>query len=364
MKRVIYTDDPQRELWSLLGLFESKIFVSDRVRKLFPLMSDDNVEIRTDEITYSIRQAREYFSSSDKVSLLTRPLLLSYGMLNLGKALVYYKSPEDTSYEKYFKEHGLYFIKNTANNSLANEYVEIKKSGAYVELSSIYKQRAYPNTRISLKDLLSQVPDLYDMYCYVYEERPNVKLLKSGEHGYAIGDSIEYYEKYKEKIEGIRQHLDQNEIQARIFQWDKCFNVNISIDIKYSGSDGSLREFDLALPSISGVDYFRFPLVDSQIVILKEVSIYYLLVFSYGMLARYHSSRWGQYVDPNLSNEAEIIRKSIQVSKTRYLQLLVNSLFDEEFRFSNSTEKDKQDSDTLYRKIQRKLFNDIERELL
>mgnify|MGYP001256912191 CR=1 FL=1 len=359
MKRMIYTDDPQRELWSLLGLFESKKFVSERLRKVFPSISNDKVEIRTDEITYSIRQAREYFFSSDQVSLLTRPLLLSYGMLNLSKALVYYKSREDTCFEKYFKVHGLNFVKSTTNNSLATECIEIKKSGVFVGLTSIFNQISYPDTRISLKNLLSQVPDLYDMYCYVYNERPNVKFLKSSKHCYSIGDANEYYEQYKEKIERIKEYLDENEIRVQTYQWDEYFNVDLYLNMK-----DSLKSIDLSLPSISGLDYFRFPLADSKLFILKEIAIHYLLIFSYGMLARYNAPKWGQHVDPNLSNEAELIRKSIQVSKIRYLQLLVNSLFDEEFQFSNSVEKEEINFDNLYRKIKDMLYKDMQRELL
>ena len=102
MKTVIYTDDPQREICSLLGLFESRKFASDKIKERCRSLSEEALQSRFDGITYSVRQAREFFSSSDHVSLLTRPLLLSYGMLNLGKALVFYKSSEDTDFKTYF----------------------------------------------------------------------------------------------------------------------------------------------------------------------------------------------------------------------------------------------------------------------
>jgi hypothetical protein len=56
------------------------------------------------------------------------------------------------------------------------------------------------------------------------------------------------------------------------------------------------------------------------------------------MLARYQAARWGKYIDPNYSNEAEIINKSIFVCKMRYLQLLAGYLFETEFQFSDSIE--------------------------
>lgn len=216
--------------------------------------------------------------------------------------------------------------------------------------------------RISIKDLLSQIPDLSDIFCLVYRERPNVMLLKSGEHGYSIGDLEEYFDQYNQRIKGIEQYLDENRVRWNIFHWDTIFNINIDFDFQGMGLVRTLKELDLSLPSISGMEYFRiFPSIDLRPVILKEASIHYLLIFSYGMLARYQSSRWGKYIDPNLSNEAEMINKSIQVSKIRYLHLLVNFLFEEEFQFSNSIEKPEITLDKIYRDVKSRLDNDKRR---
>jgi len=338
MGRIIYTDDPQREIWSLLGLFESSKFVHDKLKQTFPSMSEDDLQIRTDGITYSVRQAREFFSSSDQVSLLTRPLQLSYGMLNLGKALVYYKSPDNISFENYFKSHGLHFVGSSSMQSLANEYIEIKESGTYPTISPFLSQRAYPNKSVNLKELLSQIPDLFDMFTLVYKEVPNIMPLKASKLGYSVGGSNEYLSQIKEKMQGIETYLGENKVGMSVFCGSTGFSIHFMPPFMPPPAK-TLKELDLSLASVSGVEYFRiFPIVDLQPLILKEASIHYMLIFSYGMLARYQAARWGKYIDPNYSNEAEIINKSIFICKMRYLQLLAGYLFETEFQFSDSIE--------------------------
>ena len=360
MKRVIYTNDPQLEIWSLLGLFESKKIVYDKLKLKYPSLSEDGLITRTDEITYSVRQAREFFSASDQTSLLTRPLLLSYGMLNLGKALVCYKSSEDTNFENYFMSHGLKFMPSTGDQELANESIKIKDKGTYPELAAIYNQQAYPNVEINLKDLLSQIPDLAEMFSIVYKEHPNVVSLKVDKYGYLIEDLGEYFEQFNEKIKATEPYLRDNKVEMYITGIKENI-IRIDTAFERLGVVKTLKHLDLSLSSISGVDYFRvFTLINSEPIILKEASIHYLIIFSYGMLSRYQSSRWGKYIDPNLSGEAEIINKSIQVGKIRYLHLLVSYLFEEEFQFSNSIEKPEESVD--YEEIKRRLKIDAERD--
>jgi len=352
MKKIIYTDNPQYEIWSLLGLFESKKFVAEKLKERFSSLSEEAIETRTDGVTYSIRQAREFFSSSDQVSLLTRPLLLSYGMLNLGKALVFYKSPEDTNFENYFKLHGLAFTPCALDQSIANEYVEIKGSGTYPSISSFFGQQTYPNKRISLKELLSQLPDLSNIFTLVYKEGPNVLPLKESTSGCSVWYSTEYSIQYEEKIKGIKKYLEENNVVTHTFGWEHGTNMQIRPPLSKT-----LAKLNLSLESISGVEYFRiFPVVGSQPLILREASIHYMLIFSYGMLSRYQATRWGKYIDPNFSNEAEIINKSIFVCKIRYLQLLVGCLFETEFRFKDSIETTRTECDNRIREVMHQEF--------
>ena len=341
MQKIIYTNDPQNEIWLLLGLFQSKQFVKDKLKIKYPTISEPELDIRTDSIIYCIRQAREFFVSAQQVSVLTSPLLLSYGMLNLGKALVYYRSPEGTDFKDLFKKHGLKFQRNDEAKSFADEYIEIRKNGTYPQIAKSYDQIAYENIQISLKNLLSQVPDLAEMYQFIYNEYPRVFPLYKGKGTKNICmNSGENCQKFIEKFNELKPIIfDLHKISREIFNSNEV--TTISILENFRGTDTkTLKELDLIIPSVSGVEYFcAVPVIESKAIVLKELSIHYLLIFSYGMLSRYHALKWGRFIDPNFSIEAEIINKSIQVSRSRFLHLLVGYLFGEDFKFKKFIEK-------------------------
>lgn len=359
MSRTIYTQDSHKELWSLLGLFESNKFVSEKLMERYEQLEPDNLEIRTMNIVYSIRQAREFYDSAEQVTLLTSPLLLSYGMLNLSKALVYYLSDKDTNFNNYFKQHGLTVPYNNDRQSLANEYVKFVGYGTYSHLASIYKENQYKNIKISLKEILSQIPDLREMFILTYDENPRVIPIQKIEYGYSTGNLGGNFQRVWDDIKTM------SEIYSNSGYRFEAGNSNIAI-LKTSAATRKLEESDLIVNSISGIKYFRtIPKVDENLILLKEASLYYLLIFGYGMLARYHATKWGKYIDPNFSKEAELINKSIVIAKHRFLHLVVNLLYNKDIQFKFSIEqinKSKREmADYVYDDVMERLTKELRR---
>ena len=333
MSRIIYTIDSQKELWSLLGLFESNKFVSDKLRENFKSMDLGIIDQRTENIVYSIRQAREFFESSEQVSLLTSPLLLSYGMLNLAKALVYYLSSESTDFTNHFKKHGITVPYDDNKNLLADGSIKFFGIGTYSQLSNIYGEEQHNNLEISVKEILSQIPDLGDMFVLTYNEKPRVVLLKKIDYGYSMGDLASDHDKIWFEIKSM---ADLYKDSGFIFESTGSY---ITI-FQTAAATKPIEEYGIILKSISSIDFFRtIPVINGQIINLKEPSLYYLLIFCYGMLARYQATKWGKYVDPNFSKEAELISKSIIISRNRFLHLVVNLFYNEDIQFRYSEEQ-------------------------
>ena len=359
MPRTFYTSNAQKELWSLLGLFESTQFVSERLKSKFHDLSANDIQSRTNNIVYSIRQAREFFDSSERVSLLTSPLLLSYGMLNLSKALVYFLSDESVDFGNFFKSHGLTIPYVGNKQTLADIRVRFKGTGTYVQLAGIYNENNYTEVEISLKDIISQIPDLREIFILTYNEYPRVIPLKKIEYGYSMIDLSDNHQKIWSEI------LDMEKLFQKSGYSVESYGTNISI-LQSAAATKTLSELDLAVKSIMGIEYFRtIPKINSKLILLKEQSLYYILIFSYGVLARYHVIEWGKYIDPNLSKEAEIINKSIFVSKERFLHLAVNLLYNEDFEFKLSVEqveKSKREmADYVYDDITERLNRDLKK---
>lgn len=361
MNKIIYTNSPESEIWTLLGLFESKLYVETSIKKKIPDISDAELLLRTNEITYSVRQAKEFFVSSNEVSILTSPLLLSYGMLNLGKALVYFKSEKDTDFASYFKKHGANVPINGQARSLSEEYVEIQSFGTFCQISKMYGENSYPNIKLSLKQLLGQVPDLKDIYELIYDESSNVAPLHKIDHGYSLKELGKYYSDYISKINGISDLFQSNGYIIQALQNNIVINRNLS-------SKNTLKDLKLSFSSASGIDYLRIPLsINDKKIDITDLSIYYLIIFGYGMLARYQAAKWGLYTNPDTSNESEIISKSIRISSFKFLYLIINLFFDEEFEFKNNideiTKSKRELAEYVYEDIMSKLVNDLRRDI-
>ncbi len=119
----------------------------------------NDVEEAAQKAVTSFRQANEYFFAAENVSLLTKPTLIFYGMVNYAKSLIFctYK------YESEVEGHGLTFAKK--DNS-----VTIEKAGEFPRLHdclrselSIYLTPANePKNNFTLTELLSLMPHISD----------------------------------------------------------------------------------------------------------------------------------------------------------------------------------------------------------
>lgn len=85
---IIHTENAVKEIWSMLGFFESEYNVGTYLTTRFQqIQSSDEFQERLPElkitIAHTVRTAREYYTAAEGVTDLTRPLLLFYGMTNL-----------------------------------------------------------------------------------------------------------------------------------------------------------------------------------------------------------------------------------------------------------------------------------------
>ena len=91
----VRTGNIERETWRYLNLFSNKSYVSRVVKE----------EAAREQIVACIEQAQEIFSLAKSASILTKPVLLYYGMQRLAKALIFMKNPAVNLNN--LKDHGL-----------------------------------------------------------------------------------------------------------------------------------------------------------------------------------------------------------------------------------------------------------------
>ena len=125
----------------------------------------------------------------------------------------------------------------------------------------------------------------------------------------------------------IEQYLKEHHICI-------CYSSKTVHIAQTAAASTPLSKPDCIVRSTTNIDYFlKFPIANLEPIILKKAPLYYILMFSFRMLARYHSIRWGKYINPDISSEAKIIIKSVGVARERFLHLVVNGLLEEGLEF-------------------------------
>jgi hypothetical protein len=136
--------DLERFGWAGLRRFHNVEFVQTLISHLhkFP-RNNQNVKKQATQIRYCLQQAREYFDAAKAVSLVTKPVLLYYSIMNLALAEILLKQDGNSSLDKsrdQHKHHGLMF----SFAEYKNQTLDLaKQAGALRALPSI---RPIPGT--------------------------------------------------------------------------------------------------------------------------------------------------------------------------------------------------------------------------
>ena len=360
--KIIYALDFEEEIWSLLGLFESAKYAANELVSRGLEFDQPELDLRASTIAYCVRQAREYYSASESISLLTRPLLLSYGMLNLVKAVVIMRLSPQSDLENLFHKHGVSVDFSSIEGDLSDVRLSFQKYGVVPQLMESLQEPLLVGGSVSLDQLLSQIPDLHDMYSLVYNKPSRTIPVNPMDYGYYpdVPREIDLHE----FADGLSALFGSLEVTGHVIQ---RFNQRFSVT-SFAGAPKTLKELGILVRAISGKEYLRLgPILNGTPLLLGDASLCYLIVFCYGTLARYKAVSWGRFTDPNQSHEAELIEHSLRICRHRFLHAVVDLLFNEEYEFRfyvEQSQKSKQELiDFIYDDLVRKLTRDIHREL-
>ena len=190
--RAVHTESPSEELWYRLlsaGTIEgAKALLRDRIAQdffgldygelsraksshriefdAFRIMGSSDVEEHAAEISYCIRQAQEFYAAAKASTELTRPILYYYGMVSLAQVLI----RSTYVFQSVKRAHGVQV-------DFAQQAVKIQKRGIFPRFHDCYEvdPRIYvTETKLSLQELFSTIPEVSDEYREVYQQEPLV----------------------------------------------------------------------------------------------------------------------------------------------------------------------------------------------
>jgi len=309
--RIVHSENPVKEIWSRLSYFETE------------------------------HNAREYYESADRVSLLTQPLLIFYGMTARSKVLFICtygkKSPS--------KGHGLERLKPRHFTELSTR---VQKDGTFPQFHSCYSKEKLFRRKFTMKELLSLVPEIKVEYETVYNEKSRALKVLRTRHGVGVVNTE--IEKYGDlatdliKIFPEIRHAQQFKNSVTIFQRDIP-----------------------TIRAVSGEEYLILPLKrHDKNVFLPEMSVHFLIMYLLGMIVRYHLKEMGEIIKDEEKGDIYIVQKFLKITTRKFPNLILNKLRNRDFVFVSpqlETEKqlDRDQMEEIYEYVSRRMDTELRR---
>ena len=190
-REFIATSQPLSEMWSKIESFRSpyrcECFLKERIKnnfsgldykRLFEIKNSSGLDLdspriitsrdikkKAVELSYDVKQAKEYYEAARNTTELTLPVLLYYGMISLGKMLV------DSTFEFTTKKkhHGL-GTESIRKVSVMHQGFFTRFHDAYNPEPAIYVHKL----TFSMQELFSMIPDVRREYKIVYKEESRI----------------------------------------------------------------------------------------------------------------------------------------------------------------------------------------------
>jgi len=197
----IFTETPKTAIWDRIDILTTfngvKKELESKCQTLQIQITEELLQKKSKGVAFCIRSASDLFKQSSSKNLTPSLTLLYYGTYNLLSALLIGDVSNQLTLENienFSKNggHGLKTIyKPNAENLEDNEFIYCCNNGFYKELlqnlgfklASIVMSKNYSkfadipqdetHKLISLKDLLSRIPELKNIYLEIFKEQPN-----------------------------------------------------------------------------------------------------------------------------------------------------------------------------------------------
>lgn len=353
VKEKILTENPYEELWSYLSYFENYSNCYNYIKKNHKSSTTEKRKYKASLLQYYVKQAHEYYNSSLNVSLLTKPTLLYYGALCLSRALILGKTGQPDNSTK----HGLSEFDNKELEEVIKFQIKINKRGTFSQFyKSIQRNTDYPSfdyifdTKWTLLDLLSMIPEIKDIYEDIYNKKSLVLKVKR-----FFDEDVEYIRINDEllgkmhrdeiknlfdTINGIKSHyLPFKHLSDSKFLLHRKGNIDDDITQKNLMEEeyllfGHKQNRIINIPSIGDVHLITY-------INLPDMAAHLLLLYLLSMLSRYHVKLWGEGSLELESGDFFIIKNFLKVSTRKFPNLVLNQLLNKEHIFTTELYKPK-----------------------
>ncbi|WP_018131387.1 YaaC family protein [Effusibacillus pohliae] len=335
----IRTEEPYRKMWDTFVYFENEQTASRYLRDQYEksgLPEPQRAAYQaTPKLIFGIKQARQYYRAAETCDIMTKPLLLYYGMMSLARALIACRDPDYPTTTSVLK-HGLSTRKLKRDSyCFIQDEIRVQKDGLFVVLHEMLGgSRFSERQRVVMKDLLAVLPELIPCYQRLYGLPCVCEFEQKSDEHHTYWDLPRWIlqargytrEEFLNMLN--RMHTDPSSQANRpVFYLQECDPPG-RLHLHHGSP---VAHHPLLIGDVTGKMHIRYPLAGDFL--LPEISLHFMVMFVLGMLCRYETERWGEMILTFLSQDVYLINEFLNLSMRKFPNLILNELFGEQYIF-------------------------------
>lgn len=344
----IRAQNVNHKVWDYLKRYQSSYFVE---QKLYWEVKKNKAKLeeKSQQISSLMVQCEAYYKSVESAPMEIKPLLLYYGMVGLSKCLIlsgdnkYTLSAIEEANDEH-STHGLGFsAKNPAerqirdSNEILNEFCKIQISGVYPLLRQCYSNLPIaPQTKLSVKELLSLVPEFYKEYVLYFNEPPLTWHCYSHMGKNETTDTIQIVE--FADWDFLQHRKDEKEkYPDTIVRWFPELSDNYEkkegVDDFFWLKDKATSVDDYIFVSdLMTLEQYAFSKING--IRVTDIDVHFLLMFILSNLVRYRQDKWAKLIRRQENDQIFLIESFIELSAQKFPLLILRELDNINYQFS------------------------------
>lgn len=323
-----YSENPEKDIWDLLLNFTYEENIKTYLKEKRNVNDEEKLDKLSNIISGSLEQAKEYFESSNTVSLFTSPLLLYYGLVNLMYGTAHLLTGDFLKIDNHglnlnLKPEEIY--KGKIGDITLN--IQNHTKGSFYNFLSIFDNFKLENkiNDWTLKEIFGSIPEIKEDFenCYKNDKSFTFPIEK------IIRKDISFERIREEEVKRLGESFfsDIYKFSENYLRPQKSSN-NYILHKK-------LNAKGYYLETISGIDFLS--LVHKKDTKSYHFSILLLMelgLFGLGSLSRYHPGVWNKFIKNDKYGERLIVEKFLKICRRYVPNIVLNKVLNKKIKFT------------------------------
>ena len=306
--------------WNLLHLFQSTSHTQKFLQSIYNYHHIEESAKKSYEkcypFMYYLEQGELYYTQAMNAPFSIKPMLLFYGLVHLLKACVLTVDP---SYPKTTNvlAHGVTSRKRKKQNyRFSQDTVKIQKHGLLPHLfEKIYFIQHFDGEKISMGQLLEQIPELAECHFYLNGFNPFITIEKEGTQYKIPSKALDHFYMTPRRM---KEFL--NQLHPIKLHWKKANENEMLFTVEGHAQLKQPFRYNVVEKK------YVLPCNKTRVMLLPEIIIHYLLLYNLSMISRYETEWWKELIKLKPTNDYPMIDSFLNITMNKSPALILSYL--------------------------------------